>query len=133
MRMRPDYLVIGDAVGQSTLDALFAMGTHVNGGILSIDADSPEAALNRLARHASLSEGTDSAGLDGLIRDRIDILVHVLTYADGTDRITQITSVDEELQDTFNGFDEFTGCGQSPEWYADAIRLGHPLEDDLFN
>jgi len=133
VRMRPDFLVVADAAGYSTLDALFAMGTNVNGGGLGVDAESPEVALQRVARLAAVSADAQENSAESLVRDRIDILVQVLTYADGTDRITQISDVHGELQDTFTGFDEFSGNGQPPQWYEDAIRLGHPLEDHLFN
>ena len=133
LRMRPDYLVVADAAGYATLDALFSMGANVNGGMIGVDADTPENALDRICRHASTDSRTTADRIQSLVRDRIDILVQVLSYADGTERITQITDVDGELQDTFTGFDEFSASGQSPQWYEDAIRLGHPLEDHLFN
>ena len=51
----------------------------MNGGIIGVDAESPVDAVVRLARHSSIGKGIDTADIEGMLNDRADILVQVLT------------------------------------------------------
>ena len=42
LQMRPDRLILADARGGETLGALTAMGGAVNGGVIGVDAESPD-------------------------------------------------------------------------------------------
>ncbi|MEZ4434491.1 MAG: ATPase, T2SS/T4P/T4SS family [bacterium] len=83
LKMRPDRLVVADARGPEAWYALSALGGAVNGGIIGIDAESPDDALIRLTRHASLAQGFEPSQVDAVIRDTADVLVQLLAYADG--------------------------------------------------
>ncbi|MEE2789048.1 MAG: ATPase, T2SS/T4P/T4SS family [Myxococcota bacterium] len=132
LKMCPDRLVLADAQGGETLAAMTAMGSAVNGGIVGVDAESPDDALVRLARQSSLSSGTQSAEVEAMLNDRADVLVQLLTFADGRRRVTQVMDIDDEMQEVFGGFQTFQGHGFVPRWYENARSLGHELSTDIF-
>ena len=133
LKMRPDRLVIADARGPEAFHALSALGGAVNGGIIGIAAESPDDALIRLTRHASLAQGFDQTQVDAVIRDTADVLVQLLAYADGGRRITQIMDIDGEIQEVYNGFEAFrANSGFVPRWVSNAQSLGHAIDDAIF-
>ena len=130
--MCPDRLVIADARGTETLEAVTSMGSAVNGGIIGVDAESPDDALVRLARNSSIGKGIETGDVENMLNDRADMLVQVLTFADGRRRVTQIMDIDGEMQEVFGGFQKFQGHGFVPRWYENARSLGHELSTDIF-
>jgi pilus assembly protein CpaF len=132
--MRPDYLVSADLSAHNPLRLLGMMGGSVNGGIGGIDAESAIDAEERIVRQSAASGATSREALKAMFRDRVDIVVQVLAYADGTYKVAQVMDVDdEEMQETFSGFDGFASSGQMPRWYDNAVSLGHELSSDIFN
>ncbi len=132
LKMRPDRLVVADARGPEAFHALSALGGAVNGGIIGIDAESPDDALIRLTRHASLAPHVDASQVDAAIRDTADVLVQLLAYADGGRRITQVMDIDGEIAEVFNGFEAFRANGFVPRWVSNAQSLGHAIDDGIF-
>jgi pilus assembly protein CpaF len=132
LKMCPDRLIVADARGAETLEAITAMGSAVNGGIIGVDAESPDDALTRLSRHGSIGKGIEISDVENVLNDRADVLIQVLAYADGRRRVTQVMDVDGELQEVFGGFQDFQGHGFVPRWYENARTLGHELNTDIF-
>ena len=130
--MRPDYLVAGDSTGLKSERVLGALRGSVNGGILGVNAESPDDALVRLIRQSTITPPGGQEAVKALLKDKIDIMVQVLAFADGSYRVTQIMDVDGEIQETFAGFDGFSGAGHVPRWYENAVSLGHNLESNIF-
>jgi pilus assembly protein CpaF len=128
LKMRPDRLVVADAGGAGALTALTAMGGSVNGGIIGVDARAPEDAITRLAHQGSVDTRGDASNVRSLVCDRAEVLVQLLTYADGQYCVSQIVDVDGELNDIFTGFD---GQGHTPRWYSHAQELEHPLDPSI--
>ncbi|MCA9537831.1 MAG: Flp pilus assembly complex ATPase component TadA, partial [Myxococcales bacterium] len=133
IKMRPDRLVVADARGPEAYHALSALGGAVNGGIIGVDAESPDDAIIRLMRHASLAQSIDAAQVDAAIRDTADVLVQLLHYADGRRRVTQIMDIDGEIQEVFNGLEAFRAqSGFVPRWVLNAQSLGFSIDANLF-
>lgn len=131
LSMRPDRLVVADAGGAGTLAALTAMGGSVNGGVLGVDALSPDDAIARLAHQAALDTRGPTENARGLVADRSDVLVQLLAYADGQYCVSQIVDLDGgEFTDIFTGFE---GQGHTPRWYTHALELEHPLDPSIFS
>ncbi|MEE2756109.1 MAG: FHA domain-containing protein [Myxococcota bacterium] len=130
--MRPDYLVVADIACSSPSDALSAMGSTTRGGVLGVSADSPEDALSRIVKQSAARSNQSEERLTELVKNRIDIIVQLHSFGDGSHRVTQVMDVDGEIGETFSGFDGFSASGQTPRWYENAISLGHDLSTSIF-
>jgi len=129
LKMRPERLVVADARGRAVLRALTAMGGSVKGGILGIDAESPEDAFFRMSRQAGLGTRAGTQEIEAMIRDRADVLVQVLVDATGRRFVDRILDLDGEVQDVFQ---QSSGMGFVPRWFDNAIRVGHDLDSSIF-
>tara|TARA_B100001093_G_scaffold506806_2_gene566344 strand:- start:68 stop:1174 length:1107 start_codon:yes stop_codon:yes gene_type:complete len=132
LMMRPDYLVVADIACSTPTEALSAMGSTTTGGVLGVSADSPEDAVSRVVKHGAASSNQSEGRLTELAKNRIDIIVQIHAFGDGSHRVTQIMDVDGEMGETFSGFDGFSASGQIPRWYENAISLGHDLSSSIF-
>jgi len=72
LRLRPDRIVVGEVRGGEALDLLKAWGTGHPGGIATIHANSPPAALNRLEQLILESATTVPRAL---IADTVNVIV----------------------------------------------------------
>ncbi len=133
LKMSPERLVVADCSGPGTFQALSALTAGVNGGILGINAESPDDALIRFLRQSSLSIQADDAQLEAQIKETLDVLVQVLRYADGSVCVTQILDIDGETQEVFTGLGDFVATGHVPRWVQNAQSLGHPVDMNLFH
>ena len=133
IKMAPDRLIVPDCAGPEVLRALTALGGAVEGGVIGVDAESPEDALIRLSRQAGLGVVADTSQVEAMVTDRADVLVQILNYADGGPRVSQIMDLDGEVREVFTGFETFAGAGYVPRWYENAHIVGHELDQDIFN
>ncbi len=132
LRMRPDRLVIGDARGPETFHALSALAGGVNGGVVGIDAESPDDAMIRIVRQASLGCRSTDERIDALVRETADVLVQVLRYADGRTVVTQVLDMDGEMREVFTGLGGFRASGHVPRWVSNAQSLGAEIDTSIF-
>ena len=98
LKMRPDRLVLGALTGDEAADLLFALaGAHEGaqgGALATLLADSPEAALERLAGLMRLAVPDATAGsCRALVAHAIDLVVQVEAAGDGAQRVTRIVEV----------------------------------------
>lgn len=96
LRMRPDRIIVGEVRGAEAFDMLQACNTGHDGSCSSVHANSPRAALLRLAALASL--GAPSLSGDAVqshIALGIDAVVHVERDVDGCRRILAIADIEE--------------------------------------
>ena len=129
LKMRPDRLVVADARGRAVLRALTAMGGSVKGGVLGIDAESPEDAFFRMSRQAGLGTRVGTQEIEAMIRDRADVLVQVFVDATGRRFVDRILDLDGEVRDVFQ---QSSAMGFVPRWFDNAIRVGHELDSSIF-
>jgi type IV secretion system protein TrbB len=81
LRSRPDRIIIGETRGPEALDLLDAAVTG-HSGLSSIHADSCDEALTRIQRLAGCDER--------LVREAIDVVVHIERRGDGKRAVTEI-------------------------------------------
>ncbi len=132
LKMRPDRLVVGDARGPETFYALSALGGGVSGGVIGVDAESPDDAMARLVRQAALAVQVPDDRIDALVRETADVLIQVLRYADGRVVVTQVLDIDGEMNEVFNGLGGFRATGHVPRWVSNAQSLGHQIDLSIF-
>jgi pilus assembly protein CpaF len=131
LKMRPDRLVVLDVRGPEAFYALTGLLGGVNGGILGVDAESPDDALARLVRLAGLAIHASDDRLESLVRDAGDVLVQITRYADGRTRVTRVVDLDGgEMQDVFGANSRATG--HVPRFVSEAQSLGHSVDLNLF-
>jgi len=86
LRDRPDRIIIGETRGPEALDLLDAAVTG-HPGLSTIHADSCEEALTRIQRLA----GCDPV----LVREAIDIVLHIQRFPDGRRAVAEIRNLTE--------------------------------------
>ncbi|MCB9536464.1 MAG: Flp pilus assembly complex ATPase component TadA [Myxococcales bacterium] len=129
LKMRPDRLVVVDARGPETFHAISALQGGVNGGVIGVDAESPDDAIARMVRHAGLAVHTASDRIEATVRDGVDVLVQLLRYADGRTNVTQVFDIDGDMHEVFSGFQ---ATGHVPRWFSNAQSLGHAVDPAIF-
>lgn len=78
LRMRPDRLVVGEVRGAEALDLLFALNTGHEGSLSTCHANSPAAAVDRLAHLSLLGDvGMPLDVLEEQVRSGVDVIVQV--------------------------------------------------------
>ncbi|HUQ07719.1 MAG TPA: ATPase, T2SS/T4P/T4SS family [Kofleriaceae bacterium] len=106
LRMRPDRLIVGDVRGGEALDLGTALGASVDGAVVALTGDGPQAALARWVALAQLAASSSSEpAVRELVAGAADVVVHVARFADGGVRVI---SVDEILGVREVGFDTQT-------------------------
>jgi pilus assembly protein CpaF len=132
LKMRPDRLVVADCRGPEAFGAVSALNGGVNGGIIGLDATTPDDAVGRLARHVAL--GIPTGGYDravALVQDAPRLLVQVLRSADGHFRVTQLAELaNGQIQDVFGP--GLRATGHVPAFASQAQLLGHAVDGNLF-
>jgi pilus assembly protein CpaF len=132
LKMRPDRLVVADCRGPEAFAGVSALNGAVNGGVLSLDAASPDDAVARLARLVSL--GLPVGGYDralALVQDAPRLLVQVLRSADGSFRVSQVAELaGGQIQDVYGP--GLRATGHVPGFASLAQQLGHAVDGNLF-
>lgn len=144
LRMRPDRLVIGDVRGSEALELGTALGASVDGAVIALTGDGPQAAL---ARWVSLAQLAAPASSEPAVRELVagaaDVVVHVARFADGGVRVI---SVDEVLGVREVGFDTqtlfayrgageeggFGATGAVPRFWAELDSRGIKADAGIF-
>jgi pilus assembly protein CpaF len=130
LRMRPDRIVVGECRGGEALDMLQAMNTGHDGSLTTLHANTPRDALSRLETLALM------AGLElpaRAIRDQIasavNLVIQQSRLQDGTRRITHITEITGQEENTFTSADIFvfrqTGLAPDGKVYGQFVPTGY--------
>ncbi len=94
LRMRPNRIILGEVRGGEALDMLQAMNTGHDGSISTIHANTVRDAMARLATMVMMT-GMDLP--DRAIREQIssaiNIIIHLVRFADGTRKIVKIAEI----------------------------------------
>jgi pilus assembly protein CpaF len=146
LRMRPDRLVVGDVRGGEALELGSALGASVDGAVVALTGDGPQAALARWVALAQLAAPASSEpAIRELVAGAADVVVHVARFADGGLRVI---SVDEVLGVREVGFDTqtlfswrgagagedggFGATGAVPRFWADLDSRGITADASIF-
>jgi pilus assembly protein CpaF len=127
IRLMPDRLVVGDVRGREAMSLVSALNSSVDGAIVGMSGDGANAALNRIA---TLARVTQPVGSDGPIRELVaqafEIVVNVSRGIDGhikVSSIEEVTGVSEAAYDTDVVFSKkdngFAASGKVPRFYSD--------------
>jgi pilus assembly protein CpaF len=94
LRMRPDRIILGEARGGEALDVIQAMTTGHDGVVTVLHANSPRSAIERLET-LMLMSGLDlpQQACRTQIASAVDLLVHLMRFADGSRRISTVAQV----------------------------------------
>jgi pilus assembly protein CpaF len=126
MRLTPDRLVVGEVRGREAITLVQALGSSVDGAIVSATGEGANAVLNRITM---LARATQPFGSDGAIRELVatafEIVVHVGRNAEGQLRvqsIEEITGVSDTHFETDVVFQlkdgSFSASGKVPTFYS---------------
>ena len=132
LKMRPDRLVLADCRGPEAFGAVSALNGGVNGGVIGLDAATPDDAIARLTRHVALGLPQGSfERAEAIVQDAPRLVVQVLRTADGSFRITQVAELaGGQIQDVFGP--NLRATGHVPAFASQAQLLGHPVDGNLF-
>lgn len=133
--LQPDRAIIGLMSGSSAFDVLSALAGPLEGSIVAYSAESPEQAIDRLARVDVADRASSLAEARKLVAGAIQIVVQEERHSDGRRRITKISELHVEgdnvaLEDIFvfeaGGTDEngvitgtFRATGVTPQFVVD--------------
>ena len=133
--LQPDRAIIGLMSGPSAFDVLSALAGPLEGGMVAYAAESPEQAVDRLARVEMADRSASLAEARRLVAGAIKVVVQEERHADGRRRITKISEVHVEgdnvaIEDVFvfepGGPDEsgvltgtFRATGVVPQFLSD--------------
>ena len=102
LRMRPDRIIVGEVRGPETLDMLQALNTGHEGSLVTVHANAPEDAINRLGTLASMSDlSVPYTALVDQINSAIDVIVQIERGPDGQRRIVEVAAVASKRQEQF--------------------------------
>ncbi|MDN7880109.1 P-type conjugative transfer ATPase TrbB [Burkholderia aenigmatica] len=94
LRMRPDRIIMGESRGREALDVLMAWNTGHEGGALTLHANSPIEALDRILMMVSMNQNAPRA-IEPLIGNAVHIIVQIVRLPNGGGRrVTEILQVD---------------------------------------
>jgi pilus assembly protein CpaF len=92
LRMRPDRIVVGEVRGAEASIALQAMSTGHAGSMVTIHADSPSGALERMTRLAlQASPGATESGL----RETVDRCFEIVVQLDRNEGRRRVVAIEE--------------------------------------
>ena len=101
LRLRPDRIIVGEVRGAEALDLISAMNTGHGGSMGTAHANTPYDALVRLETLAMMGDSNvPPAAVRRQIASAIHIVVQIKRLADGTRRVTHITEVIPEVDDS---------------------------------
>lgn len=94
LRMRPDRIVVGEVRGAEALEAMQAMNTGHPGSMVTVHANSPRDAINRLEYLVMMGAGDmPLSAIRNQVVSAVDLVVHASRFSDGRRRIVAITEV----------------------------------------
>jgi pilus assembly protein CpaF len=107
-RARPDRILIGDLTGPEVLEALRLMDKGYDGTMITISANSPQEALERMEMMVKMNDpNLPVSYLRLLIGSAVDLVVQMNRLEDGSRKVVRITEVlpvrggDYDLHDVF--------------------------------
>jgi pilus assembly protein CpaF len=106
LRMDVDILIIGEIRGAEITEMISAFNTGT-GGMGTIHAGSAESTLSRMEALMKSHSTMREEAIRQLLRENIDIIVHVKTLGDRRKRITDILEVVKDRPNRFNPLYEF--------------------------
>lgn len=93
-QMLPDRLVFGDCSGGEMLNVLEAIQTLGQGGLFTIQANSPQDAVTRLETMClTANSGLTENALLYLIASTVDVIVQIDRIRDGSRKVTRVVEV----------------------------------------
>lgn len=128
IRLMPDRLVVGDVRGREAMALVSALSSSVDGAIVGMSGDGANAALNRIAMLARVTQPVGSDGpLRELVATAFEIVVHVIRGVDGhlkVHSIEEVTGVTESTYETdvvfsMNQGGGFAASGKVPRFYSE--------------
>ena len=140
MRLSADRLVIGEVRGREAMPVISALCSSVDGAIVAMTGEGASPTLNRLAALARIAApmGADSA-IRELVAQAIEIVVHVVRFADGSIRVNaieEVTGFTDTNFDTHMLFQHrdghFAATGTVPRFYAELEARGIPADQAVF-
>lgn len=144
LRMRPDRLVVGDVRGGEALDLGTALGAAVDGAVVALTGDGPQAALARWVALAQLgAPAASEPAIRELVAGAADVVVHVARFADGAVRVVSIDEVlgvrevgfDTQALFTYRGAGDdggFAATGAVPRFWAALDGRGIAADAGIF-
>lgn len=140
LRMYPDRLVVGGVGGAEAFELVQAMMARCDGTLVSITGEGAIAALSRLTSLMGLVAGANATSLREMVACAVDVVVHVVRFADG---VMRITSIDEVTGTTDSGFavqqlfqhggsGAFASAGVVPSFYAELESRGLEADSSIF-
>jgi pilus assembly protein CpaF len=92
LRMRPDRIIVGECRGAEALDMLQAMNTGHDGSLTTLHANSPAEVPMRLVMMARYAMDLPLGVIESQIASALDLIIQVDRQADGTRRLTSIST-----------------------------------------
>jgi pilus assembly protein CpaF len=144
LRMRPDRLIVGDVRGSEALDLGTALGASVDGAVVALTGDGPQAALARWVALAQLAAPASSEpAVRELVAGAADVTVHVARFADGGVRVIAVDEVlgvrevgfDTQTLFSYRGAGEdggFGATGALPRFWAELDARGIKADASIF-
>jgi hypothetical protein len=144
LRMRPDRLIVGDVRGAEALELGTALGASVDGAVVALTGEGPQAALARWVALAQLAAPASSEpAVRELVAGAADVTVHVARFADGGVRVISIEEVlgvrevgfDTQTLFSYRGAGDdggFAATGAVPRFWADLDGRGIKADASIF-
>jgi pilus assembly protein CpaF len=94
LRMRPDRIIIGEIRGEELLDLIQSISSGHSGSLAIIHAETPEDCFSRMLTMMLMSGiRLDTLEIQKIIAKAIDLIVHVELFMDGRRRVTAVSDV----------------------------------------
>jgi type IV secretion system protein VirB11 len=93
LRARPDRIIVGETRGPDAMDLLSAWNTGHEGGLATVHANNPRAALSRLQLLISMHPESPRP-MEPLIGEAVHVIVHIARLSDGSRHVQGILEVD---------------------------------------
>jgi pilus assembly protein CpaF len=143
VRLRPDWLVIGDCRGSEAFDLVQAMAGGRDGVLMAVQAHSPRDALSHLEAMTMMAAEAPGRGAREIVAHACHVIVQVARYPDGIRRVAQIaevTGIDTDrplVQEIFSfapgeGRGRFLASGYIPRFVDDLTRRGVAVDLSIF-
>jgi pilus assembly protein CpaF len=143
LRLRPEWLVVGDCRGSEVLDLVQAMAGGRDGVFLTVNAHSPREALTRLEAMAQLAAEAPGRGVREPVALACHVVVQAARYPDGTRRVAQLAEIAgvegdrPVVKEIFSylpgeGGGRFVASGYIPRFVDDLTRRGVAVDLSIF-
>jgi Flp pilus assembly CpaF family ATPase len=110
LRMRPDWIIVGECRGPEALDMIQAMNTGHDGSMTTVHANSAREVIERLEVLVLMAADLPVSSIHRQLASALDLIVHIRRLPGGARIVSQVTEVvrydrDEKqivLHDIFN-------------------------------